>query len=95
LRNPGSANTYGLFYTPDSVRESSRGFQDSLMSSTGSLGRNSPPRKKLSGYTPEEKSQLRMKLARKKMVTDRLRAALQKAGTNVRLMDDDDEKFWG
>jgi len=44
----------------------------------------------LSGYTPEEKAQLKMKLARKKEVTNKLRAALQKAGTNVRLMDDDE-----
>jgi nucleoporin NUP159 len=95
MRNPGTSSTYGLFYTPDSIRETSRGFQDSLMSSTGSLTRNSPPRKKLSGYTAEEKTQLRTKLAKKKMVTDRLRTALQKAGTNIRLMDDDDEKFWG
>lgn len=95
LRHPGTSSTYGLFYTPESVRENPRSFQDSLMSSTGSLGRNSPPRKKLSGYTQEEKGQLRTKLAKKKMVTDRLRAALQKAGTNVRLMDDDDQKYWG
>jgi nucleoporin NUP159 len=95
LRNPSTSSTYGLFYTPDSIRENQRGFQDSLVSSTGSFTRNSPPRKKLSGYTPEEKNQLRTKLARKKMVTDRLRAALQNAGTNVRLMDDDDEKLWG
>ena len=96
IRNPGTASTYGLFYTPDSIRDTTRGgFQDSLMSSTGSFSRNSPPRKKLSGYTAEEKNQLRTKLANKKMVTDRLRTALQKAGTNVRLMDDDEEKFWG
>lgn len=94
-RNSMRNSTYGLFYTPDSIRESSRGFQDSLMSSTGSFSRNSPPRKKLSGYTAEEKTQLKTKLAKKKMVTDRLREALQKAGTNVRLMDDNDEKFWG
>jgi nucleoporin NUP159 len=95
LRHPGTSSTYGLFYTPDSTKEHPRSFQDSLMSSTGSFSRNSPPRKKLSGYTQEEKGQLRTKLAKKKMVTDRLRAALQKAGTNVRLMDDDDEKYWG
>jgi nucleoporin NUP159 len=95
MRNTGTPSTYGLFYTPDSIRETSRGFQDSLMSSTGSFSRNSPPRKKLSGYSAEEKSQLRTRLAKKKMVTDRLREGLRKAGTNVRLMDDDDDKLWG
>jgi len=92
LRNPATSSTYGLFYTPESVKEAPRGFQSSLMSSTNSLSRSSPPRKKLSGYTPDEKAQIKAKLARKKEVTDRLRTALQKAGTNVRLMDDDDEK---
>jgi len=91
LRNPGTSSTYGLFYTPDSIKDTPQRFQNSLMSSIGSQSRNSPPRRKLSGYTPEEKAQLKMKLARKKEVTNKLRAALQKAGTNVRLMDDDDE----
>jgi nucleoporin NUP159 len=91
LRNPGTSSTYGLFYTPDSIKDTPQRFQNSLMSSIGSQSRNSPPRKKLSGYTAEEKAQLKTKLARKKEVTNKLRAALQKAGTNVRLMDDDDE----
>jgi nucleoporin NUP159 len=91
LRNPGTSSTYGLFYTPDSIKDTPQRFQNSLMSSIGSQSRNSPPRRKLSGYTTEEKAQLKMKLARKKEVTNKLRAALQKAGTNVRLMDDDDE----
>jgi len=90
LRNPGTSSTYGLFYTPDSIKDTPQRFQNSLMSSIGSQSRNSPPRRKLSGYTPEEKAQLKMKLARKKEVTNKLRAALQKAGTNVRLMDDDE-----
>lgn len=90
LRNPGSS-TYGLFYTPDSIKDTPQRFQNSLMSSVGSQSRSSPPRKKLSGYTTEEKAQLRMKLARKKEVTNKLRTALQKNGTNVRLMVDDDD----
>jgi nucleoporin NUP159 len=43
----------------------------------------------MSGYTVEEKAQLKTKLARKKDVTNRLRVALQKAGTNIRLMDEE------
>ena len=89
-RNPGSS-TYGLFYTPDSIKDTPQRFQNSLMSSVGSQSRSSPPRKKLSGYSAEEKAQLMLKLARKKEVTNKLRSALQKNGTNVRLMADDDD----
>jgi len=44
----------------------------------------------MSGYTAEEKAQLRTKVTRKKDVMEKLRSALQKAGTNVRLMRDDE-----
>jgi nucleoporin NUP159 len=90
LCTPGTSSAYALYYTPESIKDNSRGFQGSLVSSTGSYSRSSPPRKKLSGFTAEQKTQLRTKLARKKEVTGRLRAALQKAGTNVRLMDDNE-----
>ncbi|RDW85028.1 hypothetical protein BP6252_02618 [Coleophoma cylindrospora] len=89
-RIPGSS-TYGLLYTPDNLRESSRNLQNSLMSSTSSFTRGSPPKKKMSLFSPEEKAQLRSKLARKKDVSIRLRAALHKTGTIVRSMDDDDD----
>ncbi|KAF4609462.1 hypothetical protein G7Y89_g15854 [Cudoniella acicularis] len=89
-RNSGASNTYGLFYTPESTRDTPRGLQSSMMSS-GSFSRSSPgPRKKLSGYTTQEKEQLRTKLARRREVMGRLKGALEKAGTNVRLMDDDE-----
>ena len=29
LRNPGTSSTYGLFYTPDSIKDNSRAFQNS------------------------------------------------------------------
>jgi nucleoporin NUP159 len=90
LRNPGTSSTYGLFYTPESTRDTPRNFRDSILSNSGSFAMSSPaPRKKLSGYSPEEKAQLRSKLARRKEVVDRLKGALQKAGSNVRPMDDD------
>lgn len=89
LRNPGTSSTYGLFYTPDSTKDTAR-FQNSLMSSTSSRTQSSPPRKKLSGYTAEEKAQIRSKFARKKEVTARLKEALKKSGTNVKLIDDDE-----
>jgi nucleoporin NUP159 len=89
VRNTGTSSTYGLFYTPESIKDTPQRFQNSLMSSIGSHSRSSPPRKKLSGYSAEEKAQLKMKLARRKEVTNKLKAALQKNGTNVRLMVDD------
>ena len=90
FRNPGTSSTYGLFYTPDSTMGSSR-FQNSLMSSTSSRTQTSPPRKKLSGYSAEEKAQIRSKFARKKEVMNRLKEALKKnSGANVKLMDDDE-----
>jgi nucleoporin NUP159 len=91
VRNTGTSSTYGLFYTPESIKDTPQRFQNSLMSSVGSHSRSSPPRKKLSGYSTEEKAQLKMKLARRKEVTNKLKAALQKNGTNVRLMVDDDD----
>ena len=89
LRNPGTSSTYGLFYTPDSIKDNSRAFRNSLMSSTSSLTRSSPPRKKIGGYTAKEEAQLRMKFVRRSEVTASLRDALQNTGTNVRLMDNE------
>ena len=91
LRNTGTSSTYGLFYTPDSTRDTPQQVGNSLMSSVGSQSRSSPPRKKLSGYSAEEKTQLKTKLARRKEVTNKLKVALQKNGTNVRLMVDDND----
>ncbi|KAK2626646.1 hypothetical protein QTJ16_003821 [Diplocarpon rosae] len=85
VRNFGAASS---FYAPDSIKANQR-LPHSLMSSVGSRG--SPPRKKLSGYTAEEKKSLRARLAQKKDVTDKLKAALKKNGTHVRLMADDEE----
>lgn len=90
MRNPGSS-TYGLFFTPDSsIRDDRKGIQNSFMSSTNSYARGSPgPRKKLSGYTLEEKAVLRANLSKKNEVKERLRAALKNAGTTIRVMDDE------
>ncbi|KAL2064813.1 hypothetical protein VTL71DRAFT_3953 [Oculimacula yallundae] len=90
IRNGGASSTFGLFYTPDGTKEASQRLQQSFMSSVGSRGFASPPRKKLSGYTVQEKTQLRAQLAKKQAVTERLKTALKKNGTKVRLMDDDE-----
>ncbi|EKD17327.1 uncharacterized protein L3040_008975 [Drepanopeziza brunnea f. sp. 'multigermtubi'] len=88
VRNLGASS---LFHTPESVKDSHSRFQNSLMSSVGSRGRGSPPKKKLSGYSAEEKMILRAQVARKKDVTDKLKAALLKNGTKVRKMTDGDD----
>lgn len=87
VRTPGQG-TYGFFPTPDNAMDSSQRFRSSMMSSTGSFGKSvNSPRKKMSGYTAEEKLVLRGKLARKKEVTEKLKAALAKTGVAVRGMD--------
>lgn len=88
VRNLGASS---LFYSPESVRDSHDRFRNSLMSSVSSRGVSSPPRKKLSGYSAEEKGVLMAQIARKKEVTEKLKAALLKNGTKVRAMTDDEE----
>ena len=79
-----ASGTYGFSYTPESA---TRNLQASFRSSTGSF--SSPgPRKKLSGYTADEKMLLKAKLGRRKEVLAGLKGALEKSGTNVRLMDE-------
>jgi nucleoporin NUP159 len=79
-----ASGTYGFSYTPESA---SRNLNASFRSSTGSF--SSPgSRKKLSGYTSDEKILLKSKLARRKEVLVGLKGALEKSGTNVRLMDE-------
>jgi len=87
LRSTGGAATHGQYFAGENAGDTARNLR---MSSASPHSRSSPPRKKISGYTPEEKARLRKRLARRKEVADRLRDALQKAGTNVRLMDDDE-----
>lgn len=88
---PGTASSNGAFYTPDSARhESPSRFRNSLASSVNSYARGSPNRKKLSGFSEEDKLQLKTIAAQKKHVVDKLRVALQNSGTRMRLMDGDD-----
>lgn len=87
LRNLGASGTYGLTYTPE--RDTPRHLQSSFRSSIGSRGSPSP-RKKFSGYSSEEKEKLKAKLARRQDVMKRLKSALEEAGTNVRLLEDDE-----
>ncbi|KAI1001119.1 Nucleoporin [Podosphaera aphanis] len=74
-----SSGTFRLLHSPDRMKDSP--FQNSLICS---------PRRKLSGYTTEEKVQLRSKLAKKKQVLNRLKLTLQNTGVDVRLLGNDD-----
>ncbi|KAK4449211.1 hypothetical protein QBC34DRAFT_405296 [Podospora aff. communis PSN243] len=71
-------------FSPDRLR-------DSIMSSPGSYGlRGTPPRKKLSNFTDEEKKAVKQKDAKRKATLQLLRASLQKTGPNVSRLRDDD-----
>ena len=85
--NFGTAST-SRFYTPDSVKDPRRSLRSSVMSTSGSPF-SASPRKKLSGYTPEEKGMLKAKLNRRREVMDGLRSALAKSETRIRPLGDD------
>ena len=65
--------------------------RDPIMSSPGSYGmRGTPPRKKLSMYSDEEKQAVKQKEAKRKGTLQLLRASLAKSGPNVSRLRDDD-----
>jgi len=65
--------------------------RDSIMSSPGSYGmRGTPPRKKLSNFTDEEKNAVKQKDAKRKGTLQLLRQSLAKTGPNVSRLRDDD-----
>lgn len=89
IRAPGTSSTYSTFYTPNSVKDTSHGFHASLTSSTRSYSRGTPPRRKVSGFSEEDKQRLKANATRKKAVTDRLKKALEENGVRVQPMDSD------
>lgn len=88
IRNSGTSSTYGLFYTPDSIKDSHHGLRNSMTSPAYSY-RGTPPRKKLSGFTVEDKLRLKATSTRRKGITNKLKEALRKSGTRVRSMDEE------
>ncbi|KJZ73626.1 hypothetical protein HIM_06959 [Hirsutella minnesotensis 3608] len=68
----------------------SRTFRHSLSGSVslGSLARATPPRKKLSGFSREEKSDLMDKRARRQAVLAKFRSSVEKKGVSVWNMED-------
>lgn len=62
----------------------------SSVTSYGARAPGTPPRKKLSGFSEEEKSLIRQKREKKQAVLGRLKASLEKSGPNVSRLTDED-----
>jgi nucleoporin NUP159 len=78
-----------VMFSPESTP--SRNFRHSLAASVGSLGspaRATPPRKKVSGFSREEKSELMEKRARRQAVLGKLKDSVEKRGVHVWTMED-------
>ena len=78
-----------IMFSPDNTP--SRSFRHSLSGSVsfGIGAKNSPQRKKTSGFSKEEKSTLMEKKARKKAVLDKLKSSVIKRGVSVWAIQDD------
>ncbi len=75
-----------LITSPDTKRHS-------FASSVGSFGatvRSTPPRKKMSMYSDEERKAVKQKLAKRKATLGLLRSSLEQTGPNVSHLEDDD-----
>ncbi|KAK3383276.1 hypothetical protein B0T24DRAFT_516480 [Lasiosphaeria ovina] len=65
--------------------------RDSMTSSIASYGmRGTPPRKKMSMYSEEEKQAVRQKSAKRQGTLERLRSSLERSGPNISRLKDDD-----
>ncbi|RXG47852.1 hypothetical protein VDGE_04257 [Verticillium dahliae] len=86
-------NNRSVMFSPDHLRsESPRNPRNSLMSSVmSSGGRSTTPRKKLSGFSSDEKSELIGKRAKRQAVLDKLKLSVQKNGVQQWPMPDDTE----
>lgn len=83
-------NSRSIMFSPERLAAASPGtLRNSLVSSVASYGvRGTPPRKKLSGFSREEKSELMAKRARRQAVLNKLKANVERAGVSAWLMDD-------
>ncbi|KAF3360491.1 hypothetical protein VDGD_04257 [Verticillium dahliae] len=86
-------NNRSVMFSPDHLRsESPRNPRNSLMSSVmSSGGRSTTPRKKLSGFSSDEKSELMGKRAKRQAVLGKLKLSVQKNGVQQWPMPDDTE----
>ncbi|KAF9879756.1 nuclear pore complex subunit [Colletotrichum karsti] len=80
-----------LMFSPERMATASPGtLRNSLVSSVTSYAgaRGTPPRKKLSGFSKDEKSELMAKRARRQAVLNKLKANVERNGVTVWTMDD-------
>lgn len=75
-----------VMFSPETTP--SRSFRHSVTSSISQLGRATPPRKKLSGFSKEEKTDLMEKKSRRQAVLTKLKGNVEKRGVNVWNMED-------
>ena len=75
-----------VMFSPETTP--SRSFRHSLTSSVGPLSRATPPRKKLSGFSKDEKSGLMEKKTRRQAVLAKLKDSVEKRGVNVWNLED-------
>ncbi|OHE99555.1 hypothetical protein CORC01_05133 [Colletotrichum orchidophilum] len=84
-------NSRSILFSPDrlAATASPGTLRNSLVSSVASYGgRGTPPRKKLSGFSGEEKSELMAKRAKRQAVLNKLKANVERAGVNAWAMED-------
>lgn len=75
-----------VMFSPETTP--SRSFRHSLTSSVGPLSRATPPRKKLSGFSKDEKTGLMEKKTRRQAVLAKLKDNVEKRGVNVWNLED-------
>ncbi|OLN88683.1 Nucleoporin NUP159 [Colletotrichum chlorophyti] len=83
-------NSRSVMFSPERQSLASPStLRNSLMSSATSYGaRGTPPRKKLSGFSKEEKTELMTKRAKRQAVLDKLKASVERAGPTVWTMEE-------
>ncbi len=74
-------------YTPERNFSASRTFRTSFGASMRSQGYGTPPRKKLEGFTVDDRSRIKEKTLRRKEVIGMVKKALEKSGSRVYPMD--------
>ncbi|KZL71837.1 nuclear pore complex subunit Nup159 [Colletotrichum tofieldiae] len=83
-------NSRSIMFSPERTAMASPGtMRNSLVSSVASYGgRGTPPRKKLSGFSREEKSDLMAKRAKRQAVLNKLKGNVERTGVSVWAMED-------
>lgn len=81
-------SVYGRPQTPDFDQNPPRTLHTSLSASLRSQPRSTPPRKKIAGFTNEDKSMVKKLILQRKQITDKLKAVVERSGTRIYALDD-------